>query len=74
MIFPTKFEKIDNSPLIVGSSVLDLLKKKDCDVESLFQELREQHAFSLDQFLDVLAFLWIADAIELDGYSVVIKR
>lgn len=74
MILPTKFEKINHSPLVTGSEVLFLLGKKTYDVESLFQELRKFSSISLDQFLDVLSFLRISDAISLVGYSVVIKR
>jgi hypothetical protein len=74
MILPTKYEKMNDSPLVIGSYALRLLKKKSYDPESLFQELRRERSFSLDQFLDVLTFLRIVEAIDLVGHSVTIKK
>ena len=70
MLIPTKHEKLDNNLLVLGSDILKLLKKKPCNIENLFQELKKVKIFSLNQYYNTITFLWCANLIIVDDYLI----
>lgn len=49
------------------------LKKKDYNIEDLFVEIRNKKDINLNQFLNAITFLWIAEAIEYNNLNISIK-
>lgn len=74
MLIPTKYEKLNQNAVVIGASVLGLLRKKKYSVEELYQILKKEKQINLERFFNVLSFLWVADAIETDDFYVSIKK
>lgn len=74
MLVPTKHEKLSDNLLVVGSEILNSLKKKSYNVEDLFTKVRKDRTINVDQFYNVLTFLWLVDAVDVDDYFVTFKN
>ncbi|HCV15214.1 MAG TPA: hypothetical protein DF637_02610 [Rikenellaceae bacterium] len=73
MIIPTNYENLEKNLLVLGFHVLSNLKKQSNNLEELFQKLNESNEINLDQYFNVLTFLWIADLIEMADYKIYLK-
>lgn len=57
--------------LYLGSNVLFLLKKKSSlNVEGLFQEIKKTNDINIDQYYNILTFLWTADLIDVEDHYI----
>jgi hypothetical protein len=73
MFKPSPYEDIQKSILVLGADVLHKLKKKDYNVEDLFKEIRAKKDININQFLNVITFLWLVDAIDYTNLNVSLK-
>lgn len=71
MFTPTKHENLHKSTIVLGADIIKSLKKKEYNVEDLFQELKKvfEKDISLNQYYNTLTFLWITDVIELNDFN-----
>jgi hypothetical protein len=74
MVIPTPYENLHKNNLIIGADIIRLLKKKDYNIEALFNELKKLKSTHLNQFYNTLLFLWLADIIELNEHTLILKR
>ena len=70
MLLPTKYEDINSNLLVIGADVIESLKKRPYNIEDLFQRLKKYSGVNLEQYFNVLTFLWLADIIVLNTYQV----
>lgn len=73
MIIPTKHEKLDENILVLGASILKLLKKKTYLVDDLFRKIQETQYVQLDKFFDTVLMLWLLDFVTLHNNIIRIK-
>lgn len=75
MLIPTKHENLNKSTIVLGADVIKSLRKRDFNVEDLFQELKRvfQNDVSLSQYYNTLTFLWLTDVIELTDYHIKLR-
>jgi len=71
---PAKYEKLDENIIVVGASVISLLKKNRYTTEDLFQILKKEKEINLEKFYNTLTFLWVTEIIVSDGFYVILKR
>lgn len=74
MIFPTKYENLNFTPLVISAYVIRELKKEPTDLERLYNKLKKQYKINLNILYDSLLFLWLAEVIYLDKYQIRIKE
>jgi len=74
MLLPTKYEKLNQNAVVVGASVISLLRIKKYSVEELYQVLKKEKQINLERFFNTLSFLWVAEVIETDEFYVSIKK
>lgn len=75
MFIPNKHENLHKSTIVLGADVIKSLKKKDYNIEDLFQELKQifQKDISLNQYYNTLTFLWLIEAIDLQEFTIKLK-
>lgn len=71
MFIPTKHENLHKSTIVLGADIIKTLKKREYNVEDLFQELKRafKKDISLNRYHNTLTFLWLTDVIELSDYN-----
>ena len=76
MLVPSKYENLEKSLLVLGGEVISLLKKDIYDIESLFQKLNglKDGGINLDQYYNVISFLWCAEIVTLDNYLIFLRN
>ncbi|MGB9939638.1 hypothetical protein [Methanosarcina sp.] len=74
MLIPANYEKLEKNLLVIGADVIALLKKDTYNIEDLFIKMKDKKSIGLEQYYDVLTFLWLAEIIELYGYHIRLKR
>jgi hypothetical protein len=74
MLIPTPYESLQKNTLIIGADIIRLLKQKDYNIEALFNEVKKLKSTHLNQFYNTLVFLWLADIIELNEHTLILKR
>ncbi|MFA5962081.1 MAG: ABC-three component system middle component 6 [Parcubacteria group bacterium] len=74
MVIPSKHENLQRNLLVVGADILSFLKKKQYNVENLFQEIRQKKSIGIDQFYNILSFLYTAELIDFNDFSISIKN
>ncbi|MFA5129737.1 MAG: hypothetical protein WC477_02325 [Patescibacteria group bacterium] len=75
MLIPNKFENLNKNLMVIGACVIKELNKSSANIEDLFSKLKEKRIIiGLDQYFDVLTFLWISDVIDLKKYQACIKK
>ncbi|MEN8217733.1 MAG: ABC-three component system middle component 6 [Pseudomonadota bacterium] len=74
MLIPTSYENLQKNTLIIGADIIRLLKQKDYNIEALFNELKKLKSTHLNQFYNTLLFLWLADIIELNEHTIILKQ
>lgn len=73
MLIPSKYEDINSNLLVIGAVVIKTLKKRSYNIEDLFQLLKKYHSLNLEQYFNVITFLWLAEIIELNTYQISLK-
>ena len=75
MFTPNKHENLHKSTIVLGADIIKSLKKKDCNIEALFQELKQsfQKDISLNQYYNTLTFLWLIEAVDLQEFTIKLK-
>ena len=76
MFIPTKHENLHKRTIVLGADIIKSLKKRDYNVEDLFQELKKvfEKDISLNQYYNTLTFLWLTDVIELDHFHIKLRK
>ena len=76
MFIPTKHENLHKSTIVLGSDIIKSLKKREYNVEDLFQELKKvfEKDISLNQYYNTLTFLWLTDIIELYDFNLKLRK
>lgn len=74
MIIPTKHEDLSTNALLIGADIISILKKNQLDIDSLFHQLKKTKSISLEKYYDTVLFLWLSEALELDGFFLRLKR
>jgi len=74
MIFPDKYEDINKSVIVLGYRILSLLKKKKNHIYSLYNSINKTYEIDILYFYDILTFLWLLDAIEINFNLVSLKN
>lgn len=75
MLYPTKYERLNNNLLVIGADAISLLKTGSYDVESLFKELNiKSSRVSLSRYFDLMTFLWGAGLIEIKRYTIALNK
>lgn len=76
MFIPTKHENLHKSTIVLGADIIKSLKKREYNVEDLFQELKKvfEKDISLNQYYNTLTFLWLTDVIELDDFNLKLRK
>ena len=73
MLYPTKYERLNNNLLVIGADAISLLKTGSYDVESLFKELNiKSSRVSLSRYFDLMTFLWGAGLIK--RYTIALNK
>ena len=76
MFVPTNHENLQKSTIVLGADIIKSLKSKDYYIEDLFQELKKifQKDVSLNQYYNTLTFLWLSELIELNDFTIQLKK
>lgn len=74
MLIPSKYEDINSNLLVIGSKAIRLLKKKPLNIEDLFQKLRKDVEINLEQYFNMLTFLWLSEIIRIDLYQISLQK
>lgn len=75
MFVPNKYENLHKSTIVLGANIITLLKKSDYNIEDLFQELKQIcKELSLNQYYNVLTFLWLINAIDLQEFTIKLRK
>jgi len=76
MFIITKHENLNKSTIVLGADIIKSLKKKDYNVEDLFQELKKvfKKDISLNQYYNTLTFLWLTDVVELNEFNLKLRK
>lgn len=67
MIKPTKHQSLDDNVLVIGANIMHALRKGSLTIEALFQIIKKEHNIRIDILFDSLTFLWLLEAINLNG-------
>ncbi len=74
MLIPTKHEKLNRNVLVLGADLLKLLKKKEFNIEELYQKVRSVKDISLEDFFETILFLWLNDLVLYNGSVIRLQR
>lgn len=67
MLIPSKYENLNKNLLVISAEIISHLKKNSRHIEELYQKMRSDKGINLDQYLDCLTFLWLADIISVES-------
>ena len=73
MILPTKYEKIKENTLILGSHIISFLKEDDLSLNYLHHLLQSRKKLELDliTLINTLSFLYLTEIIEIDSQNLI---
>jgi len=74
MLFPTRYEKLDQNILVVGADAIRILRKRKYSIEGLYQVMKKEKRINLERFFSILSFLWITEIIDLDDFYISLKK
>jgi hypothetical protein len=76
MFVPSKHEDLHKSTIVIGADIIKLLNKGHFNIEELLQEIRRttNKEISLNQYYNVLTFLWLVEVIELNEFTIKLKN
>lgn len=73
MLKPTVHENLQKNILVVGATILALLKKRSYNIENLYQEIRKDD-INVERYYDTLTFLWTANLIKVEEFYLHIQK
>jgi len=62
-----KYDDVNRNILVLGASVLQFLKKRDCSIEDLFQMCKRELGIELNQLLNIVTLLWLLELLIING-------
>jgi hypothetical protein len=76
MFTPNKHEHLHKCVIVVGANIIESLKKKDYNIEFLFQHVKQkfQKDISLNQYYNALTFLWLTEIIDIQDFIIKLKK
>lgn len=76
MFIPNKHEHLHKCTMVVGANIIASLKKKDYNIETLFQHIKQsfQKEISLNQYYNALTFLWLTQIIDIQNFTIKLKK
>ncbi|MCZ7616582.1 MAG: hypothetical protein M5T52_24225 [Ignavibacteriaceae bacterium] len=74
MILPDKYEDLNKSIIVVGYRIIQLLREKELHILTLHRKLCKRTSVDLLYYFDVLTFLWLIDALEINNNKVSLKN
>ncbi len=72
MLYPTKYEDLSKSNLIVSAKIIETLNYEEITIKSLYKKLYSKFNIGFDNFIDCIIFLWLTNVIEIN--DLIIKR
>lgn len=70
----SKYSDINRNLFVLGVDVLCFLKKRDYRIEQLFQECKKTKNYELNQFLNIITFLWLLELINVNNNVLSINK
>jgi len=74
MLIPRKNEDLKMNLLVLGAGVIQILKRKPYNIETLYQEVKLASGLDVVRFHDILTTLWVANIIELNDYQIYLRK
>jgi len=74
MLLTGKYDNINRNYIVIGADIVKVLKKNPLKVEDLFQKCKKESRLDIDQFLDVITFLWVSGLVLLDEWTLSLIR
>ncbi len=72
MLIISRYEDLNRNTIVIWADVLLILKQKQFNLENLYQEIKHK-GISLDEYYDIITFLWLTEAIVLDTHLLTYK-
>ena len=75
MLIPSKHENLNNSIIIVGAKIIELLKKEPQNIEWVFKKIRAEKKtkISLARYYDAITFLWLTNIIDYNSNTYILN-
>ena len=70
MMLPNNFESLAQNPIVIGSYIIESLRKKPYNLENLYQTLLDKYEINLEQYFDALTFLWASEIITINDNQI----
>lgn len=74
MLSPTKYQNLNQNMLVTGADIIDLAKKWVNHMEDILIHLRNKRDISVDDFYNILTFLWITEFISIINLRIYFKK
>lgn len=74
MIIPSKYENLNKNILVIGSEMIQLLKKQSFNIENLYQKIKKKKDINFDTYYNTLTFLWISDIIGKNEFQIYLRK
>jgi len=74
MVYPSKYEDLNYTPLVISAYIIKILKKGPQNFENLYDKLVKKYKINLNIYYNCLTFLWLSEIIYLEDYSIGIKK
>jgi hypothetical protein len=74
MLFPAKHENLQKNLLVVGADIIAFLKKREYNIEKLFEEIKAVKGIELEHFYNTITFLWLTEVIEVNEFTLYLKN
>lgn len=70
----SKYSDINRNLFVLGADILCILKNRDYQIEQLFQECKNTKNYELNQFLNIITFLWLLELINVQNNILSINK
>jgi hypothetical protein len=74
MLIPSKHERLQKNPLILGADILRYIEGETFNIEDLFRNMSKKISIGIEEFHDTLLFLWCADLVEINEFEINAKE
>ena len=74
MIIPSKYENLNKNILVIGSEIINLLKKQSFNIENLYQKIKKKKDINFDTYYNTLTFLWLSEIIDKSEFQIYLKK
>lgn len=74
MIIPSKYENLNQNILVIGSEIINLLKKQSFNIENLYQKIKKKKNINFDTYYNTLTFLWLSEIIDKSEFQIYLKK